>query len=128
MMALRLESLRRTRKIGCFSANFSIPFLMMLQLNVMIPAYALSSDPRFTIDPSLFSYHLNRSAERHLQRNDFSAKTHSNLGWQTTYLSLQNRGLAQRGTRAQDVTSLTSPCEKCKSPTDRFAPLTNTGK
>ena len=28
----------RTRKIGCFSANFSIPFLIMLQLNVMIPA------------------------------------------------------------------------------------------
>lgn len=29
----------RTRKIGCLSANFSTPFLMMLQLNVMMPAY-----------------------------------------------------------------------------------------
>lgn len=38
-ISIKLALSGRTRKIGCLSANFSTPFLMMLQLNVMMPAY-----------------------------------------------------------------------------------------
>lgn len=38
-VSIKLALSGRTRKMGCLSANFSTPFLMMLQLNVMMPAY-----------------------------------------------------------------------------------------
>ena len=54
-----------TKKMGCFSANFSTPPLMMLVLKVTIPAYTEVSDRR-TNTLYVFFHHFDSSAEGQL--------------------------------------------------------------
>jgi hypothetical protein len=54
-----------TKNIGCFKANFSTPPLIILVLNVMIPA-CKKKVPRRWYVTIVIAYHLNGSAERHL--------------------------------------------------------------
>lgn len=58
---------RRTRKMGCFRANFSIPPFIMLVLNVMMPAWDEGASVCFVHVYIWQAYHLDRATERHLR-------------------------------------------------------------
>ena len=55
-----------TRKMGCFNANFSTPPLIMLVLNVMIPASTGLSISTITFRIRRTADHFNGTAGQHL--------------------------------------------------------------
>lgn len=78
----------RTRNIGCFSANFSTPPLMMLVCSVMIPACRTECEPFLMRGQHLtVPYHLNGTAERHLHPRSASLHAeHTIVGLTSPYI------------------------------------------
>ena len=73
-LGFNIQQLRRrnrvvlhTKNIGCFKANFSTPPLIILVLNVMIPACKKKGLRRW-YGTIAIAHHLNGSAERHLKK------------------------------------------------------------
>ena len=70
------------------------------------------------------AYHLNGSAERHLKKVNGC----QDGCWHLSPRPTESKNLDYTDRFKIDGSGRTSPWEKCRSPTERFAPLTKTGK